>query len=359
MRKKYVIIIQFIHIKTKYFENIFNEDFIQDSFLFLEGIKFFESNIFDNYKKDVIFIHIAEMFRKINKRKSKIVNTVINKVLNKNNNEDNNYNQLLDIILNDRLEEERKLKEEDDMFNELVELCNKERLFEILNILKKNPKLIKKFLQFKEEKLFKFEEMVLNYFLQEITKDENYKQMDNKNLNMKYKIEGKSVTLKFEKELNISLINFVSLIYETGMYPKWFPFCSNSEILKQPDKAKKLIYMLSNFPIISDRDFLVYGFGVNRIKENRTILLIVRSIDEESGLFKEYFDKKSNKKYVRAFINIFGFELTILNRNKLICKGIVNCDPKISYVPQSLLNMIGKKVIYNIINSLQKICLVR
>ena len=315
-----------------------------DSYIFLEGIKFFESNLFPNYKHDMIYSQIAEMYRKMNKRKSKIIK--IDHIKNEIVNEDNNYNILLEKIINQRLEEEKKLKEEEDLLNELIELSNKERLFDILNILKKNQKIIKKFLLFKDEKVFKFEENVLTYFLQEINKDDNYKLMDNKNMILKYKIDGKLITLKFEKELNISLINFVSLIYETSIYPKWFPFCCSSEILKQPDKAKKLVYMLSNFPIISDRDFLVYGFGVNRIKENRTILLIVKSIDENSGIFHEYFKKKDNKKYVRAFINIFGFELTIINRNKLLCKGIVNCDPKINYLPQSLLHMVSKKVYF-------------
>ena len=40
------------------------------------------------------------------------------------------------------------------------------------------------------------------------------------------------ITLKFEKEFNVSLLNFLSLIYEIEYFPKWFPFVKLSKLVK-------------------------------------------------------------------------------------------------------------------------------
>lgn len=43
----------------------------------------------------------------------------------------------------------------------------------------------------------------------------------------------KMMTIKFEVEkLSISLFNLVTLIYETDLYPEWFPFCSKSNTVR-------------------------------------------------------------------------------------------------------------------------------
>ncbi len=261
---------------------------------------------------------------------------------------DNKYSNLVEQLLKKRQEEESKGNEFSAQCKDVLALYEREEIIEFLKRIKSEEKIK---LQIFNEKgdfaknLITFEEEVLNYFLFESNNKKDYIKINNSKFELYYKIENKGLTLLFEKEVDINVIHFLSLIYEVEYYPKWFPFNSSTNCLVQPGKAKKLIHMVSNLPVISDRDFLVYGFGINRMKENGTIMLLCRSVLENSGIFTEQFKKRANKKYVRAEIQIFGFEIKIINRNKVFVKGLINTDPKIGVIPQWLVNSVSQKVI--------------
>jgi hypothetical protein len=328
-------------IKRDYFKNIFDEDFVNDSFEFLEKIDFYKNEKYEKFRLDHIFTIFSELYQKLPKKVG--IDNIEEVIQKKISIKVNEYEEIL--MKEQQIENQRKIEEE-RMLNHLNELAEKENLADLFAILNKNENLKHKFYKTKNEKIYKYEENILNYFLSEISNNTGFKQIKNKHLNMSYKLESnKTITLRFEREFDLPFIHFLSLVYETAYYPKWFPFCSHTETLKQPDKAKKLIYMVSSFPMISDRDFLVYGFGVNRLKDNRSILILVKSVEDNTGLYSEYVKQKENKKFVRAVIHIFGYELTLINRNKFICKGLVNVDPKINFIPQSMINFVGKKVI--------------
>jgi len=101
--------------------------------------------------------------------------------------------------------------------------------------------------------------------------------------------------------------------------------------------------MLIGIPIITDRDFLLYGFGVNLIKEENAMIILVRSIDDED-VFKDVYYQ--DKKCVRGIIKIFGWRIQIINRNKVLIKGLVHADVKINFIPQSWINTFSKEVRY-------------
>ena len=46
---------------------------------------------------------------------------------------------------------------------------------------------------------------------------------------------------RIDTEIKIPLDIFISLIYETELYPHWFPFCKDSTTIVQPDKATKIL----------------------------------------------------------------------------------------------------------------------
>jgi hypothetical protein len=336
----------------------------------LDSIRFFQAdndNIFDNnkifaqYEHETIFRQIKELYEKTTKKKTKqgalaklfgaktVLNTIQNEI-------PNSYTGMLEAFLNQRVEEEKKQKEIEKEFQDLLSLFESEQHKEVLKIINSNQIMREKLFNSKNKKVILHEEKMLEFFDREVNNITGFTKMNNKFFDLSYKVTEKNqLIMKFEKELDINFINFLSLIYETGMYTKWFPFCSHSEVLHQPGKAKKVIYMSSSVPLISDRDFLVYGFGVSRIKENRTIVLCVQSIDEDSGVFEECVQKKKNKKMVRASIHIFAYEIKIINRNKIYLKGLMNVDPKISFIPQSLINMVTKKFAEDLFNKMIKI----
>jgi hypothetical protein len=380
--------------------NIFNQDFINDSYQFLKSLQFFEKvrenefvvfeNIFTKYAKEQIFFSIKNLYEKSNKIKKNGGEAKISlfgaslSIWKEENNSlfkdgminlkdlkfdqilkntspsplpqakeatllsANKYDSLFDKLIHKKQEEDKQAEELKKRTENAKSAYEREELNEYFRMCKEDPR-IKKQINLEKGNFFsqlsQFEEDLSKYFLVESQRKDQFIPIKNKDFEMSFKIEtGNTVTVRFSKELEMNIIPLLSLLYETAFYPKWFPFCSHSDMLVQPGKAKKLVYMVSSLPVISDRDFLIYGFGVNRLKENNSILMLVRSIDETSNIFQEQFKKKESKKYVRAFIKIFGFEMQILSPTKIKVTGLMNSDPKISFIPQGLVNTIAKQV---------------
>ena len=250
-------------------------------------------------------------------------------------------------------------EKEEDLINIALKKYENEELFGFLNIINNNKIIKEKILEQKDEnfkKLLIFEENMIDFFIKEINDTEGYKKISGSKLDISTKWINKVITLKFIKEVELDIISFISMIYEIDYYKHWNSFVTISETLKQPGKAKKCGYFVVNLPIIYCRDFLIYGFGINRIKENGTILLLCRGIDEECGLFKEQFKNTINKKYVRGNLLMFGAEIKILGEKKVLLRGLVNADLKLLFpIPEFTINLTIKFFSENLFNNFIKI----
>ncbi len=250
-------------------------------------------------------------------------------------------------------------EKEEDLINIALKKYENEELFGFLNIINNNKIVKEKILEQKDEnfkKLLIFEENMIDFFIKEINDTEGYKKISGSKLDISTKWINKVITLKFIKEVELDIISFISMIYEIDYYKHWNSFVTISETLKQPGKAKKCGYFVVNLPIIYCRDFLIYGFGINRIKENGTILLLCRGIDEECGLFKEQFKNTINKKYVRGNLLMFGAEIKILGEKKVLLRGLVNADLKLLFpIPEFTINLTIKFFSENLFNNFIKI----
>lgn len=250
-------------------------------------------------------------------------------------------------------------EKEEDLINIALKKYENEELFGFLNIINNNKIIKEKILEQKDEdfkKLLIFEENMIDFFIKEINDTEGYKKISGSKLDISTKWINKVITLKFIKEVELDIISFISMIYEIDYYKHWNSFVTISETLKQPGKAKKCGYFVVNLPIIYCRDFLIYGFGINRIKENGTILLLCRGIDEECGLFKEQFKNTINKKYVRGNLLMFGAEIKILGEKKVLLRGLVNADLKLLFpIPEFTINLTIKFFSEKLFNNFIKI----
>lgn len=138
-------------------------------------------------------------------------------------------------------------------------------------------------------------------------------------------------------------MDFISLLYEHSKYLKWFPFTKEVKCIAQPGKAKKLMYFQSQLPILDNRDFKVFGFGVNNVRRNKSILLLCRSVDD-SNVFPKF--QSTSTLFTRGVMHLFGYEMRKLKDGKLNIKGIINVDPKLpKIIPLALLNY-GTKMAY-------------
>lgn len=85
--------------------------------------------------------------------------------------------------------------------------------------------------QFKRQ--IEFEENAINYTMNLLNDNEGYADISS---GESYKCFSKKIDgvllLKFEQELDINLINFLSLLYEVEYFPKWFPFVETNKLVK-------------------------------------------------------------------------------------------------------------------------------
>src|SRR4051812_18019086 len=110
--------------------NIFNEDYITDSYLFLNSISYFSDNndqMFNNkyllpYKNELLFKQIKELHNKLDKKRAKLKIVEKTKLLlgahiflssekKIETVKSNAYTGLLEDFLNQRMEEEKRLQE--------------------------------------------------------------------------------------------------------------------------------------------------------------------------------------------------------------------------------------------------------
>lgn len=332
-------------IKKNYFTNIFNQGFIDDAYIFYSNLP---DEYFDIYSNDPIFIMIQELYSNnhANSLNNSKQSSNLVKTSNTNPQTKEKYVEMIANFLKEKEQKEKSNKELEAQCTKALKKYYHEELFEFINLINASNLVKEKILNSKSDSfrnLLRFEESVIAFFNKEVNDKEGYTKVKGSSLNFATRITGKTVTLRFEKEFEVNIINLVSIIYEVNYYNKWYPFCHVSETVNQPGKAKKCVYMVVEIPIIKDRDFLVYGFGINRLRENGTILILCRGIEANSGIFEREFKQKQNEKYVRGEIIIFGFEIKVVTTEKIVVRGLCNVNPKISFIPQSIINYVSEK----------------
>jgi hypothetical protein len=166
---------------------------------------------------------------------------------------------------------------------------------------------------------------------------------------VKYKFIPKTelVSLKLEGEVDCPLINLLTLIYENELYTQWVPFMSKSDPIKVIHRGSKVAYMKLGLPFpLSDRDICLAGLGVDRLEENGTILVLAGSVDEnEEFMDKHKLIKKSfdDPKSVKTDVKFGGFEIKPISATKCFMRGVTNVNPKIGFLPNSVINWFLRK----------------
>lgn len=111
------------------------------------------------------------------------------------------------------------------------------------------------------------------------------------------------------------------------------------------------MYSTANLPFINNRDFCSYGFAVNRTKENRTILVCCRSVDNEKDAFINNYIEVTEK-IVRGDIKMFNFEILLKSKNKIRIRSVICIDVKLGFLPQSIIDYGNKEVFIHLLFSL-------
>jgi ribosome-associated toxin RatA of RatAB toxin-antitoxin module len=69
-----------------------------------------------------------------------------------------------------------------------------------------------------------------------------------------------------ESIVPVESIKVMALVNETDLYNHYVPFCARSHCVKEINRQTKVVSGEMNFPVISNREALFVGEGIDRLK---------------------------------------------------------------------------------------------
>jgi hypothetical protein len=151
-----------------------------------------------------------------------------------------------------------------------------------------------------------------------------------------------TISIMSEGDLDVSVFNMLSLVYESELYNTWVPFCKLSYTIKQVSRCRKIVYNQFSPPFIDDRDLCIYGYGANLLSTHGCILIVARSCDDKDTFMDVSLPTK-DRRLVRAQLNVMACMIKPLGPNKIHLKFINNMDPKVKFLPYRMLNLFSRK----------------
>lgn len=147
------------------------------------------------------------------------------------------------------------------------------------------------------------------------------------------KIQGSpTISLLCDTVIDVPLFHFVTLVYETELYPDWVPFCNQCQTVKRISKSRKVIYSEFDVVKIAKRAVCLEGYGINLLNTDGAVMVISKSVDPEEP-----------NGQTMAKVNFFGCLIAPISENSIHVKVISNFDPCVAYLPYFLLNWVVRK----------------
>lgn len=154
-----------------------------------------------------------------------------------------------------------------------------------------------------------------------------------------------TISMKCESVIEVPIFNFISLVYETDLYPDWVPFCRTCRTVERVSKSKKIIFSEFDVVKIAKRAICLVGYGYNLLHTDGIVMIVSKSVD---------YSYPTN--YTLAKLNFFGCLIRPLSENSIHVKLISNFDPNIYFLPYSLLNWVVRKVSKTIFKKMTEKC---
>ncbi|ELR21892.1 uncharacterized protein ACA1_007800 [Acanthamoeba castellanii str. Neff] len=128
-------------------------------------------------------------------------------------------------------------------------------------------------------------------------------------------------SIKMQGVVDSPALNLMAIMNEHALYDSWIPLLKIS-------RYRKVMYLSAHLPWpISSRDVLLYGYGVDNLEEDRAVIMI-RSAGE--GDIEPHLIPPVKSHPISE------------NQTRLVM--MTNVDPKLAYMPYTLLNWATKEI---------------
>jgi len=111
-----------------------------------------------------------------------------------------------------------------------------------------------------------------------------------------------------------------------------------------------------NFPVVARRQVYYYGRGFDRLEENGTVVMMLKSVrkNDKDILNKLGVTIPEHTKNVTLDFKYYVYEITPLSETRSKLRIITNSDPNMKFLPQSILNFVARKFAYVYIQKLEE-----
>jgi len=185
---------------------------------------------------------------------------------------------------------------------------------------------------------------VLELFLSDFQDSEGWNEVHNSDgIRTSYRHEyGNPIhSLKMEGIINQPIFNVCSVIYEIDLYTTWVPRLAEARTIQSSSGFHKIAYCRTQalWPVAA-RDTCMYGYGVDLIKDESSVVVMVRSCKDTD----EHDHPPAPHGVVRVDTKRAGFLLKPLSPTSTYVQVITNTDPKMALIPYWLLNMVTTRL---------------
>ncbi|KAK7200616.1 hypothetical protein NESM_000117800 [Novymonas esmeraldas] len=168
----------------------------------------------------------------------------------------------------------------------------------------------------------------------------------------------------------VSVLYVCSILMELDLYSQWFPFCRTSLSQGEVSRFFRSAYMLVGAPWpFASRDVFMLGMGVDDLEDRDRILIVAHSVPfagdaprkttsstpalASSQLPPGVVAPARAKGSVVCDIIYTGFEIKMISPTETRLSFLISVDPKVPNIPQSALNWMSGKVMWQMLISMQ------
>jgi len=209
----------------------------------------------------------------------------------------------------------------------------------------------------REEKIItdiKHDNQYLHELIKELDYDEGWTVERSGDLKILFKKDPATniISLRMEAEVEIPLINMITLINEVDLWPHWVAFVRKATEVKAIHRGARIYYLEAGLPYpLPNRDIHIYGTGVNRLYENGSVMIMAKSVNNDPEFFKHH-DAQKVEKPGSVYVDIHqgAFEVKPLGPNRIAYRAIAHANPNFSWIPDSVINFAIRKasgIIFN------------
>ncbi|CCW61771.1 unnamed protein product [Phytomonas sp. EM1] len=172
----------------------------------------------------------------------------------------------------------------------------------------------------------------------------------------RFNASSKKHFFKVISDLPVSAIYVCCVIMEVDLFSDWIPFCCRLHNQGEVSHFHKaLFFVVKGVWPFSDRDLFLEGYGVDDLESNRRIWVVAQSLDEtRDELPRGIQPPPCVEGSLRCEAYNSGLRIDVTSPTTTRLSLVVSIDPKIPVIPQTVINWVSGKIMWQIMTEISR-----